>query len=243
MRVASVRPEKQPDVASVAPAGIAARPSPWLESRVRRLMDIVIAGAALVILSPVLLLITAAIRLTSEGPGIFKGPAIGKGCRQFTYFKLRSMRDNLRDDAHQQWLERFVKNDEPFALSEGEGGQVQPVYKRIDDPRITPLGRILRKLSLDEIPQLWNVVRGEMSLVGPRPPIPAEFQHYSEREKARLACRPGLTGLYQVTARSQVPFARMLEIDLEYIQSASLWLDLKIIVRTPWVMLRGRGTG
>jgi len=224
-------------------AAIAVRPSPWLESRFKRVLDILIASATLVILSPLLLLIMAAIRLTSKGPAIFKGPAIGKGCCQFTYFKFRSMRQNLKDDAHQQWLERFVKNNEPFALQKGETGQVQPVYKRIDDPRITPLGRLLRKLSLDEIPQLWNVVRGEMSLVGPRPPIPAEFQHYSEREKARLACRPGITGLYQVTARSQVPFERMLEIDLEYIKSASPWLDLNIVLRTPWAMLTGRGTG
>lgn len=243
MQVASVRSEKQHDVMSTAPTGIAVKPSPWLESRSKRLLDILIAGAALVIFSPILLLIMAAIRLTSNGPAIFKGPAIGKGCRQFTYFKFRSMRQHLKDDAHQQWLERFVKNNEPFALQEGERGQVQPVYKRINDPRITPVGQLLRRLSLDEIPQLWNVVRGEMSLVGPRPPIPAEFQHYSEREKARLACRPGITGLYQVTARSQVPFERMLEIDLEYLKCASPWVDLKIILRTPWVMLRGRGTG
>ncbi len=243
MQVASVPSERQPDAPSMTSAAVAATPSPWLDSRLKRLFDVLIAGAALVILSPLLLLIMAAIRLTSKGPAVFKGPVIGKDCRRFTYFKFRSMRQNLRDDAHQRWLERFVKGNEPFALQKGKTGRPRPVYKRINDPRITPLGRLLRKLSLDEIPQLWNVLRGEMSLVGPRPPIPAEFRHYSDREKARLACRPGITGLYQVTARSQVPFERMLEIDLEYIRSASPWLDLKIVLRTPWVMLTGRGTG
>ena len=120
-------------------------------------------------------------------------------------------------------------------------GVKTPVYKFIDDPRITPFGRLLRKTGLDEAGQFINVLKGEMSLVGPRPPFSYEYEIYSEYEKRRVGVLPGITGLYQVTARSQVPFNRMLEIDLDYIQRRSLWLDLKILILTPWVMILAKG--
>jgi lipopolysaccharide/colanic/teichoic acid biosynthesis glycosyltransferase len=113
----------------------------------------------------------------------------------------------------------------------------------VADPRITPVGRWLRKLSLDEVPQMLNVLAGEMSLVGPRPPVPYEFEHYDEVARQRLSVTPGITGLYQVTARSQVGFSRMLAIDLDYIRRRSVWLDLWIMLKTPWVMLTGKGAG
>jgi lipopolysaccharide/colanic/teichoic acid biosynthesis glycosyltransferase len=143
------------------------------------------------------------------------------------------------DDAHhREWLKRFVTVDEPY--SSANSGNI---YKAVDDPRITTVGRFIRRLSLDEVPQLVNVVRGEMSVVGPRPPIVYEYDLYDDLARRRLSVKPGITGLYQVTARSQVPFSRMLEIDLEYIRRRTLWLDLKIMTKTIAAILGGRGAG
>jgi lipopolysaccharide/colanic/teichoic acid biosynthesis glycosyltransferase len=187
--------------------------------------------------SPVWLAIAIGIRATSEGPALFRAPVVGEGCRTFTYFKFRSMVSG-DDSHHREWLREFVRTDKPFVDAEGN-----PVYKAVNDPRVTRLGRVLRRFSVDEVPQLINVLRGEMSLVGPRPPVPAEFEVYDDAARRRLAVKPGITGLYQVTSRSQVPFSGMLAIDLDYIRRRSTWLDLQIMLRTAWVMLRGRGAG
>jgi lipopolysaccharide/colanic/teichoic acid biosynthesis glycosyltransferase len=138
------------------------------------------------------------------------------------------------DSHHREWLKEFVTKDAPY--QEGR-------FKVVADPRRTGIGKFLRRTSLDEIPQLIDVLKGDMSLVGPRPPILYEFEVYDQHARARLAVRPGITGLYQVTARSAVPFSQMLAIDLDYIERRSLWLDLKIILTTPWVMLTGKGAG
>jgi lipopolysaccharide/colanic/teichoic acid biosynthesis glycosyltransferase len=138
------------------------------------------------------------------------------------------------DSHHREWLKAFVERDSPYS-----GGE----FKVRDDPRITWLGILLRRTSLDEVPQLINVLKGDMSIVGPRPPIEFEYELYDERAKRRLAVKPGITGLYQVTARSRVPFSKMLELDLEYIRTRSLWLDLSIILRTPLAMITARGAG
>ena len=198
-----------------------------------RLLDILVAAGVLVLLSPLWLAIAAVIRATSPGPALFRRTVVGRGGRPFTYYKFRSMVDG-DDGHHRAWLREFVINDAPY-----EGDR----FKVTDDRRITPVGRVLRRLSLDEVPQLLNVLSGEMSVVGPRPPIVEEFALYDERACRRLAVKPGITGLYQVTARSRVPFSGMLALDLEYIERRSLALDLWIMLRTAAVMLCGRGAG
>lgn len=200
---------------------------------VKRSLDLAVAGAALVLLGPIWLAIGILVRVTSPGPALYRAPVIGKDGRRFTYYKFRSMVAG-DDRHHKEWLRDFVTRDAPYR---------HRVYKVEADPRVTPVGRVLRRLSLDEVPQLINVLRGEMSIIGPRPPIPFEYELYDERARRRLAVKPGLTGLYQVTARSQVPFSRMLALDLEYIERRSLGLDLAIMLRTVGVMLTGRGAG
>jgi lipopolysaccharide/colanic/teichoic acid biosynthesis glycosyltransferase len=200
---------------------------------VKRLIDVVASAAILVLLSPAWILIAIAIRLTSPGPALFKRTVVGQAGRKFTYYKFRTMREG-DDTHHREWIKEFVMRDSAYA-----GGE----FKVRDDPRVTRLGKLLRRTSLDEVPQLINVLKGDMSVVGPRPPIEYEYELYDERAKQRLAVKPGITGLYQVTARSRVPFSKMLELDLEYIQKRSLWLDLSIMVRTPLAMIVGRGAG
>jgi lipopolysaccharide/colanic/teichoic acid biosynthesis glycosyltransferase len=213
-----------------APAGYAAA---------KRLIDVLVCGAVLVIGSPVWLAIGLLIKLTSPGPVFYRGTVVGKGGEAFRYFKFRTMVAGGDNTAHKQWLEQFVKSDAAFAADETG----KPVYKVVNDPRVTKVGRWLRKLSLDEVPQMLNVLGGEMSLVGPRPPVPYEYEHYDDVAKQRLAVPPGITGLYQVTARSQVGFSGMLAIDLDYIRRRSIWLDLQIMIKTPVVMLTGKGAG
>jgi lipopolysaccharide/colanic/teichoic acid biosynthesis glycosyltransferase len=198
-----------------------------------RILDVAVAVAVLVLLSPLWLAIAVAIRVTSPGPALFRRTVAGRFGRPFVYYKFRSM--VCGDDSHHRaWLREFVVNDAAY-----EGDR----YKVTGDDRITPVGRVLRRVSLDEVPQLLNVLRGEMSVVGPRPPILDEYGLYDERARRRLAVRPGITGLYQVTARSSVPFSGMLALDLEYIERRSLGLDLSIMLRTAGVMLTGRGAG
>jgi lipopolysaccharide/colanic/teichoic acid biosynthesis glycosyltransferase len=200
---------------------------------VKRLIDLITSATILVLLSPVWIVIAVAIRATSPGPALFERTVVGQASRKFTYYKFRTMRQG-DDSHHREWLKDFVTRDRAYA-----GGE----FKVRDDPRVTRLGRLLRRTSLDEVPQLINVLKGEMSVVGPRPPIEYEYELYDERAKRRLAVKPGITGLYQITARSKVPFSKMLELDLEYIQKRSLWLDLSIMFRTPLAMIHGRGAG
>jgi lipopolysaccharide/colanic/teichoic acid biosynthesis glycosyltransferase len=219
----------------VSQAGVSDSPPKAWYAAVKRLLDVVVAGVILVIGAPIWLAIAVAIRLTSPGPALYRGPVVGLGGRTFTYYKFRSMRPG-DDSHHREWLRDFVRADKPFLDSEGE-----PVYKAVNDARITPVGRFVRRFSLDEVPQLINVLRGEMSIVGPRPPIPAEYEVYDEPAARRLTVKPGITGLYQVTARSRVPFSEMLAIDLDYIRRRSLGLDLSIMLRTVGAMLQGEG--
>jgi lipopolysaccharide/colanic/teichoic acid biosynthesis glycosyltransferase len=219
----------------VSQAGVSDSPPKAWYAAVKRLLDVVVAGMVLVIGAPLWLAIAVAIRLTSSGPALYRGPVVGLGGRTFTYYKFRSMRPG-DDSHHREWLRDFVRADKPFLDSEGE-----PVYKAVNDARITPVGRFVRRFSLDEVPQLINVLRGEMSIVGPRPPIPAEYEVYDEPAARRLTVKPGITGLYQVTARSRVPFSEMLAIDLDYIRRRSLGLDLSIMLRTVGAMLQGEG--
>jgi lipopolysaccharide/colanic/teichoic acid biosynthesis glycosyltransferase len=208
----------------------------WDEARpvyefVSRVVDVLVAVALLLLLCPLWLAIAALIRATSPGPALFRATVVGRWGRPFTYCKFRTMVAG-DDSHHRRWLAEFVTRDAPY-----EDG----VYKVVGDSRITPLGRWLRRFSLDEVPQLLNVLRGDMSVVGPRPPVPCEWELYDDDARGRLAVKPGITGLYQVTARSQVPFSRMVAIDLDYVRRRSLALDTGIMLRTFWVMVAGRG--
>ncbi|MER2600685.1 MAG: sugar transferase [Caldilineales bacterium] len=205
----------------------------------KRTLDIVIAAAVLLLGLPIWLVIALLVKRSSPGPVFYRGTVIGRGGAPFRYYKFRTMITGGDNSAHRQWLEQFVKQDAAF--SEGPGGQ--KVFKVVNDPRVTRIGRVLRKLSLDEAPQMLNVLRGDMSLVGPRPPVPYEYEHYDDWAKQRLSVPPGITGLYQVTARSQVGFSGMAAIDLDYIRRRSVWLDLWIMLKTPLVMLLGKGAG
>lgn len=205
----------------------------------KRALDLAQALVVLVIGLPLWLVIALLIKLTSPGPVLYRGTVIGRGGAPFRYYKFRTMITNGDNSAHKQWLEQFVKQDAAFA----EDATGNKVFKVINDPRITSVGRWLRKLSLDEAPQMINVLKGDMSVVGPRPPVPYEYEHYDDWAKQRLSVPPGITGLYQVTARSQVGFSGMVTIDLDYIRRRSLWLDLQIMLKTPIVMLLGKGAG
>ncbi|MDZ7336952.1 MAG: sugar transferase [candidate division KSB1 bacterium] len=218
-------------VAHEAPARDLALGS-WYDT-VKRILDITVALALLTIPLPLWLVIAAAIKLTSPGPVFYVADTVGKNGRVFRLYKFRTMRANNDESEHHRYLERFVERNEPYTVIRREDGKEQRVYKIVDDKRVTVVGRILRSTGLDEAPQIINVLKGDMSMVGPRPPRPAEYGHYEEWHKQRLSVLPGITGLYQVTARSVVPFDEMVRIDLEYIRSRSLWLDLKIMLLTP----------
>ena len=224
------------DAASTAVVLDAPRVYDWASPRplydvLKRALDIVVAVAALVVLSPLWIAIAVVIRLTSPGPIIHRALVVGRGGQAFTWYKFRTMR--VADDGHHRaWLEQFVLADQPYRPG---------VYKLNPDPRVTRIGALLRRTSLDEVPQFINVLRGEMSVVGPRPPIEYEFSLYDDQRRRRLAVKPGITGLHQVTGRSTAPFSTMLATDLDYINRRSLALDLSIMARTFGVIFTGRG--
>jgi len=203
----------------------------------KRLLDV--AGALLggLAILPLLASIALAIRLTSRGPILYRQPRIGRGGRPFTMFKFRSMIVHEEDEDHHRYLERFLRS----GAAAGIDIRGRPVYKRVDDPRITAVGHILRRTSLDELPQLWNVLRGEMSLVGPRPCLPFEYDLYEDWQRRRLDVTPGMTGLWQVTGRSCVTFEEMVLLDLFYIGNWSFALDMRLLFRTVPVILFGKG--
>ena len=192
----------------------------------KRAFDVVLSAASLVLLAPILFAIAAAIRITSPGEVLFRQTRCGLGGRKFTLYKFRSMVNNaeqLRAELNQ--------------LNELEG----PAFKISDDPRITPVGRLLRRFSLDELPQLWNILRGDMSFVGPRPAVPDEVEKYEAWQRRRLRMRPGLTCIWVIEGRSHVKFHRWIQLDLAYIDNWSLWLDAKIFFRTIPIVISGRG--
>ena len=191
----------------------------------------------IILFMPLFVLIAIAVKVTSKGPIFFKQQRVGQHGRHFTFLKFRSMRDRNDHSAHREYVKQMIAgNAERKLLREGGEG----VYKLVNDPRITPLGRFLRRTSLDELPQFWNVLRGEMSLVGPRPPIPYEVAAYQTWHRRRvLQVKPGITGLWQVTGRSRVSFDDMVRLDLQYANFWSLWLDVKILMRTPAAVIKG----
>jgi lipopolysaccharide/colanic/teichoic acid biosynthesis glycosyltransferase len=204
----------------------------------KRAMDIAGSGLLLLGLSPVFAAVALAIKLTSEGPVFFKQDRLGQFGARFKCLKFRTMYTNNDPKIHQEYIEQFIAGK--TGTEPNQTGSV--VYKITDDPRVTPIGRLLRRLSFDELPQFWNVLRGEMSLVGPRPPVPYEFKIYDLWHKRRvLELKPGVTGLWQVSGRSRTSFDDMVRLDLRYSQSWSLWLDLKILAATPRAVFTGDG--
>ncbi len=237
----------------------------------KRAMDILLSLALLILLSPLLLMIAICTGLDSHGPILFKQTRVGfnrrrrerrsehqasvpgwlekRSCpdrrrqdlwaRPFAMYKFRTMYRNCDPEAHRQYMQCFMRDNVP------DNGKVEeskpPVFKLVNDQRVTRIGRILRRTSLDELPQILNVLKGEMSLVGPRPAIPYEVQEYQEWHRRRLMQLPGITGLWQVRGRGRVPFDEAVRMDIYYAEHCCLSLDLKILLLTPWAVISGKG--
>ncbi len=221
-------PDSIPAIAPVTTASRAAK----------RLMDLALAVPVVIALSPLLALIALLVRLDSPGPALFIQPRVGGRFRRgrwaletFPFRKFRTMRLNADPDVHRQHVMRFIAGEDQAAVD----------HKIQNDARITRVGRWLRRFSLDELPQLWNVLTGDMSLVGPRPPIPYEVEVYTPEQMRRLAAKPGITGLWQVSGRSLTTFDGMVELDIEYARRQSLLFDLRILLKTIAVTLSGTG--
>lgn len=205
--------------------------------RAKRILDVLITLLLLPMLCLVMLVVAVFIRLDSEGPIFYRQRRVGQDGVEFDMLKFRSMYVNNDDAIHREAVKRYMNGD---ALN-GHNGAVSTLYKLVDDPRVTGVGRIIRKLSIDELPQFFNVLRGEMSLVGPRPPLPYEVEEYSSRAHLRLCGKPGITGYWQVYGRSRVTFDEMVEMDIDYLHQQSILQDVKLIVLTVPVALLGRG--
>ena len=210
----------------------------WIDRFLKRTTDVVTSLAVLVLGFPFFLAIALLIKLTSKGPVFFKQERVGEDGKGFALFKFRTMRIDCDDSLHREFTRKFIQGRLPEPSLDADKNRV---YKMTDDPRITAVGGFLRKTSLDELPQFINILLGEMTIVGPRPPLPYEYECYDEWHKLRLKVRPGLTGLWQVSGRSTVPFHEMVMMDIYYIENWSVLLDLKIIMKTVPVMLAGTG--
>ncbi|HEY7292598.1 MAG TPA: sugar transferase [Vicinamibacterales bacterium] len=205
----------------------------------KRVLDIAGSLALLIALAPVFLVIAALVKLTSRGPVFFRQPRIGQHGKAFTMLKFRTMRVNADHAAHQKFVTEFINAN---AKGHGDQSPTDAPFKIQNDPRVTSIGRILRKTSLDELPQFWNVLIGEMSLVGPRPPIAYEVEQYKFWHSRRLfEAKPGVTGLWQVKGRSRTTFDEMVRLDLQYARTSSLLTDLKILFATPAAVFTGKG--
>jgi lipopolysaccharide/colanic/teichoic acid biosynthesis glycosyltransferase len=204
---------------------------------IKRGLDLLGSLALLAVLSPLFLLIAAVVKLTSRGPIFFRQVRVGQRAKHFRMLKFRTMYVNAGHALHQEFVTSLIKSGSR-AKEPGSNG----IFKIVDDPRVTPIGRILRKTSLDELPQLWNAVCGTMSLVGPRPPIPYEVAEYEPWHCRRvLEAKPGITGLWQVTGRSRTTFDEMVRLDLRYARTRSLRTDLMILLATPKAVIAGKG--
>ena len=193
----------------------------------KRILDIVLSALAMVVLSPLFLLIAIAVKMSSPGPVIFSQIRVGRYGRHFKFYKFRSMVQNA--ESQKETLQ---------AQNESADGVI---FKMKEDPRITKVGRLLRRASLDELPQLWNVFIGDMSLVGPRPPVPSEVQEYTLEDRKRLDVIPGITCLWQIKGRSEIPFNEQVRLDKEYILTPGIWKDLVILLKTIPAIIGGKG--
>ena len=193
----------------------------------KRILDIVLSALAMVVLSPLFLLIAIAVKMSSPGPVIFSQIRVGRYGRHFKFYKFRSM----RQDAEALKASLAAQNESADGV----------IFKMKEDPRITKVGRLLRRASLDELPQLWNVFIGDMSLVGPRPPVPSEVQEYTLEDRKRLDVIPGITCLWQIKGRSEIPFNEQVRLDKEYILTPGIWKDLVILLKTIPAIIGGKG--
>ncbi len=205
----------------------------------KRAVDILGAIVGLILFSPIMFVTSLAIKLTSRGPVIFRQNRFGKKGTRFPFYKFRSMYWNVDDQLHREYVTNLIKGD---LEKINQGDEEEPLYKMKSDPRITKVGKIIRKTSIDELPQFFNVLKGEMSLVGPRPPLPYEVEKYEPWHLRRiLEVKPGITGLWQVDGRSKTSFDDMVRMDLRYVQNWSLWLDFKILLKTVRAVIRPNG--
>lgn len=201
----------------------------------KRLLDIAGSVFGLILFAPVFVCVAAIVKCTSKGPVFFRQQRVGEAGQPFMMFKFRSMQVNCDPGIHKQYVEGFIQ----AAPSARQG---DAPFKIVNDPRLTSVGGFLRRSSIDELPQLWNVLRGDMSLVGPRPPLPYEVARYKRWHRRRvLEAKPGMTGLWQVTGRSRTTFDEMVRLDLRYAASCSVWTDCKILLATPRAVLSGKG--
>jgi lipopolysaccharide/colanic/teichoic acid biosynthesis glycosyltransferase len=237
-RAAAPAPPVASTQASVAPSPPMALPSVRdnsFDAALKRLMDLAIAVSAVILLWPVLLVIAIAIKLDSPGPVVFRQRRLGRRGAPFVFLKFRTMVDGNDPAIHRDYVSKLMR--ECSEDLKGENGS----FKIECDPRVTRVGRVLRRTSLDELPQLLNVLRGEMAIVGPRPPVEYEAELYTDRELRRLDVLPGLTGLWQVNGRCETTFDEMIDLDLHYVDTWSCGQDLRIIARTFAVVLDRKG--
>jgi lipopolysaccharide/colanic/teichoic acid biosynthesis glycosyltransferase len=216
------------------PAGAPVRPN-TAAALSCRLLDIALSAALLFVLAPLFAVIALAIRLDTRGPVFFRQSRCGLGPSEFAMNKFRTMHNGISTAPHRDYVVGLIRADTPAPPPTHRG-----LYKLESDPRVTRVGRVLRRLSLDELPQLWNVLRGDMSLVGPRPALPYEVEHYPAHWYQRFSVRPGITGLWQVSGRNKLTFDQMMDLDLEYVRRRSFWLNLRIMAKTPWAMVNGK---
>jgi len=200
----------------------------------RRSFDLLLSALALVVLAPLILALTLLVRLDSPGPAFFRQRRVGRGGREFTMLKFRTMRVDADVTRHRDYVRSLIRDGGAAARANG-------LYKLAVDDRITRMGRLLRKLSLDEVPQLWNVVRGEMAIVGPRPVIAYEVEAYPDWWHERFEVKPGITGLWQVSGRNERTYEEMVRLDIDYARRQSLLTDIAIVLKTVVVVLRGKG--
>jgi lipopolysaccharide/colanic/teichoic acid biosynthesis glycosyltransferase len=238
------------------------RQSPTLSHRLsrntyfaaKRLLDISVVLVSALFMVPTLLAIGLVIKLDSPGPIFYKQERIRSRRRKvdgewrwefepFTFYKLRTMQTNADAKLHHDYIAAYIASDEEQMAELRPAASDEDTYKLTDDPRVTRIGKTLRKLSIDEIPQVWNVLKGDMSLVGPRPPIRYEFEMYEEWQSRRLASLPGITGWWQVNGRAETSFDEMVRLDIEYINRQSLWFDLKILFLTIPAVITRKGAG
>jgi lipopolysaccharide/colanic/teichoic acid biosynthesis glycosyltransferase len=201
-----------------------------------RVADVAGAAVGLVVLLPILVIVALAVKLDSPGPVLFRQRRVGLREQPFTVNKFRTMRSGAASQPHREYISGMIHGD-----AQSSTRRASQLYKVVDDDRVTRVGRVLRRWSLDELPQLWNVLWGEMSLVGPRPAIPYELDHYERDWYGRFSVKPGMTGLWQVSGRSELTFREMIRLDLVYASTWSLWLNVRILAKTAVVVLRGRG--
>ena len=229
----TVYPEER-DQTRIPPKTVGSPQRRWPQSKMKRGLDIIGSLFALTLLAPLMLLIACAVKLSSKGPVFFQQERVGQFGQHFCFLKFRSMVHGNNAQIHKDYVKKFIAGSRDCS-SDG-------IYKLKNDPRITPVGRFLRKTSLDELPQFWNVLRGDMSLVGPRPPLPYEIEAYDlwHRNRFQLV-KPGITGLWQISGRSRTKFDEMVRLDLRYVRTSSFWLDLRILLLTPKAVVQGDG--